>query len=102
MLGSFVGTLSTSDLLSFLPTNMGPMVTRHAGVIPAGEIPPQCPHIRFQQSIRRFLWVGLGHALDQSLPTKKSRYRRDKDKLRHTFFQIRPGGAALSPAEKGV
>jgi len=55
----------------------------------------------FRKHIRQFLLVGLVHPLDKALPAKNHGITWDKDKLPATFFK-QAGGAALSPAGKGV
>ena len=55
----------------------------------------------FRKNIRQFLLVGLVHPLDKALPAKNHGITWDKDKLPAIFFK-QAGGAALSPAGKGV
>ena len=63
-----------ADLLQFSAYEHGPMVTWRTGSCPAGEIPPQTPHIRFPQ---KYPPVPLGWpcpSLGQSSPSQESRY----------------------------
>ena len=57
------------------------------GSCPAGEIPPQSPHIRFPQKDPPVPLVGLVHPLDKALPAKNHGIAWDKDKLPATFFK---------------
>ena len=88
MRGSFMGTLSQPISSVFCPQTWGQWSPGVLGSCPAGEIPPQSPHIRFPQKDPP---VPLGWpcpSLGQSSPSQESRYRLGQRQTPGHLFQI--------------